>query len=196
MSKLIQRVNFIYQFLKKPKEIGAITPSSIHLTRNILSFLDFNKEKLFLIEYGPGTGPFTSEIVNRLKPTHQLIVIELNSEFAAKLKEKFKDHKNVKIYQDCVTNVKKIINKIGIKKVDYIISGIPFSSLPKNKILDILTNTKSIMSQNSIFLTFQYSKYRKQILEKYFNIIDIKFIARNIPSAYIFCMNKSQGSSK
>ena len=196
MRKLIQKANFIYQFLKNPKEIGAITPSSKHVTRNILSFLDFNKEKLFLIEYGPGTGPFTSEIVKRLKPNHQLIIIELNAEFATKLKEKYKDHKNVKIYQDCVTNVKKIINKIGIEKVDYIVSGIPFSSLPKNITLDILTNTKSIMSPNSLFLTFQYSKYRKRILEKYFNIIDIKFIARNIPSAYIFCMKRNQSSSQ
>ena len=188
MSKIIEKIEFIYQFLNKPKTVGAITPSSRHLTKKILSFVDFKKEGLVLLEYGPGTGPFTSEIVKYLKPTDQLIVIELNPKFATDLKEKFKDYKNVKIHEDCVANTQKILDKEGIKQVDYIISGIPFSSLPKDVTEDILTNTKSIMSNTTIFLTFQYSKFKKESFEKYFEIIDVKFVFRNIPSAFVFCM--------
>jgi phospholipid N-methyltransferase len=190
MSKIIEKIEFIYQFLNKPKTVGAITPSSKHLTKKILSFVDFKKEGLVLLEYGPGTGPFTSEIVKYLKPTDQLIVIELNPKFATDLKEKFKDYKNVKIHEDCVANTQKILDKEGIKKVDYIISGIPFSSLPKDVTEDILINTKSIMSNTTIFLTFQYSKFKKESFEKYFEIIDVKFVFRNIPSAFVFCMKK------
>ena len=190
MSKIIEKIEFIYQFLNKPKTVGAITPSSRHLTKKILSFVDFKKEGLTLLEYGPGTGPFTSEIIKYLKPTDQLIVIELNPKFATDLKEKFKDHKNVKIHEDCVANTKKILEKEGIKQVDYIISGIPFSSLPKDVTQDILINTKSIMSNTTLFLTFQYSKFKKESFEKYFEIIDVKFVFRNIPSAFIFCMKK------
>ena len=190
MSKIIEKIEFIYQFLNKPKTVGAITPSSRHLTKKILSFVDFKKEGLVLLEYGPGTGPFTSEIVKYLKPTDQLIVIELNPKFATDLKEKFKDYKNVKIHEDCVANTKKILDKEGIKQVDYIISGIPFSSLPKDVTEDILINTKSIMSNTTLFLTFQYSKFKKESFEKYFEIIDVKFVFRNIPSAFVFCMKK------
>ena len=190
MSKIIEKIEFIYQFLNKPKTVGSITPSSKHLTKKILSFVDFKKEGLVLLEYGPGTGPFTSEIVKYLKPTDQLIVIELNPKFATDLKEKFKDYKNVKIHEDCVANTKKILDKEGIKQVDYIISGIPFSSLPKDVTEDILINTKSIMSNTTIFLTFQYSKFKKESFEKYFEIIDVKFVFRNIPSAFVFCMKK------
>ena len=152
--------------------------------------IDFNKEGIVLLEYGPGTGPFTSEIVKYLKPIDQLIVIELNPKFAIDLKEKFKNHKNVKIYEDCVANTKKILEKEGVKEVDYIISGIPFSSLPKDVTQDILISTESIMSNTTLFLTFQYSKFKKSTFEKYFKIIDIKFVLQNIPSAYVFCMNK------
>ena len=190
MSKIIEKIEFIYQFLNKPKTVGAITPSSRHLTKKILSFVDFKKEGLVLLEYGPGTGPFTSEIVKYLKPTDQLIVIELNPKFATDLKEKFKDYKNVKIHEDCVANTQKILDKEGIKQVDYIISGIPFSSLPKDVTQDILINTKSIMSNTTLFLTFQYSKFKKESFEKYFEIIDVKFVFRNIPSAFVFCMKK------
>ena len=190
MSKIIEKIEFIYQFLNKPKTVGAITPSSRHLTKKILSFVDFKKEGLVLLEYGPGTGPFTSEIVKYLKPTDQLIVIELNPKFATDLKEKFKDYKNVKIHEDCVANTQKTLDKEGIKQVDYIISGIPFSSLPKDVTEDILINTKSIMSNTTLFLTFQYSKFKKESFEKYFEIIDVKFVFRNIPSAFVFCMKK------
>ena len=190
MSKIIEKIEFIYQFLNKPKTVGAITPSSKHLTKKILSFVDFKKEGLVLLEYGPGTGPFTSEIIKYLKPTDQLIVIELNPKFATDLKEKFKDYKNVKIHEDCVANTQKILDKEGIKQVDYIISGIPFSSLPKDVTEDILINTKSIMSNTTLFLTFQYSKFKKESFEKYFEIIDVKFVFRNIPSAFVFCMKK------
>ena len=190
MSKIIEKIEFIYQFLNKPKTVGAITPSSRHLTKKILSFVDFKKEGLVLLEYGPGTGPFTSEIIKHLKPTDQLIVIELNPKFATDLKEKFKDYKNVKIHEDCVANTQKTLDKEGIKQVDYIISGIPFSSLPKDVTEDILINTKSIMSNTTLFLTFQYSKFKKESFEKYFEIIDVKFVFRNIPSAFVFCMKK------
>lgn len=190
MSKIIEKIEFIYQFLNKPKTVGAITPSSRHLTKKILSFVDFKKEGLVLLEYGPGTGPFTSEIIKHLKPTDQLIVIELNPKFAADLKEKFKDHKNVKIHEDCVASTKKILDKEGIKQVDYIISGIPFSSLPRDVTQDILINTKSIMGNKTLFLTFQYSKFKKETFKQYFKIIDTKFVLRNIPSAFVFCMKK------
>jgi len=190
MSKIIEKIEFIYQFLNKPKIIGAIIPSSKYLTKKILSFVDFNKGGIVLLEYGPGTGPFTSEIVKYLKPMDQLIVIELNPKFATDLKEKFKNHKNVKIYEDCVANTKNILDKEGVKDVDYIISGIPFSSLPKDVTQDILISTKSIMSNTTLFLTFQYSKFKKSTFEKYFKIINIKFVLQNIPSAYVFCMNK------
>tara|TARA_Y100001968_G_C19444164_1_gene764291 strand:- start:910 stop:1491 length:582 start_codon:yes stop_codon:yes gene_type:complete len=188
--RIIEKIEFIYQFLDKPKTIGSIIPSSKFLTKKILSFLDFNKKELCLLEYGPGTGPFTSEIIKHLKPSDKLIVIELNQKFARDLKQKFKRYKNVKIYQDCVANTKKILENEGIKKIDYIISGIPFSSLPKDVTNDILINTKSIMNHQTLFLTFQYSKIKKTTFNEHFNILDIKFVLRNIPSAYVFCMNK------
>ena len=68
MSKIIEKIEFIYQFLNKPKTVGAISPSSKYLSKKIISFVDFNKEGLVLLEYGPGTGPFTSEMVKYLKP--------------------------------------------------------------------------------------------------------------------------------
>ena len=180
----------MYQFLGEPKTIGSIFPSSKFLADKILSYIDFNKKELVIIEYGPGTGPFTTEIVKQLKPTDRLIVIEINNKFAKNLQEKYKDHKNISIYEDSVANTSIILEKEKLKKVDYIISGIPFSSIPKEITDDILKCAQKVMQENTLFLTFQYSKFKAATFKKYFTILATKFVLRNIPSAYVFCMKK------
>jgi len=195
MKKIIEKIEFFYQFLNKTKVVGSVLPSSKYLANKMLSFINFKRKNLVIIEYGPGTGPFTTEIAKQLKHTDQLIVIELNSKFATDLKEKFKDYNNVHIYEDCVANTKDILQKENITKVDYIISGIPFSSIPKEVSENILITTKQLMDEETLFITFQYSKFKKNIFEKYFNILETKFVLKNAPPAYVFCMKKSNLSS-
>ena len=178
----------MYQFLGEPKTIGSIFPSSKFLADKILSYIDFSEEELVIIEYGPGTGPFTREIVKQLKPTDRLIVIEINNKFAKNLQEKYKDYKNISIYEDSVANTSIILEKEKLKKVDYIISGIPFSSIPKEITDDILKCAQNVMQENTLFLTFQYSKLKTETFKKYFTILSTKFVMRNIPSAFVFCM--------
>jgi phospholipid N-methyltransferase len=188
LKKIKEKIEFMYQFLGEPKTIGSIFPSSKFLADKILSYIDFSEEGLVIIEYGPGTGPFTTEIVKQLKPTDRLIVIEINNKFAKNLQEKYKDYKNISIYEDSVANTSIILEKEKLKKVDYIISGIPFSSIPKEITDDILKCAQNVMQENTLFLTFQYSKLKTETFKKYFTILSTKFVMRNIPSAFVFCM--------
>ena len=56
---------FLSEFIKEFKTVGAITPSSKFLMKKMLSKIDFSKN-VFLIELGPGTGVFTTEILSRM----------------------------------------------------------------------------------------------------------------------------------
>ena len=107
-----------------------------------------------------------------------------------KLSVKYADRDNVFIYQESVANVFKILNNHDISKADYIISGIPFSSIPKNITEQILENTKKIMSNESMFITFQYSMFKIKTFQKHFKILRKKFTFFNVPSAYVICMKK------
>ena len=89
-----------------------------------------------------------------------------------------------------MANTAIILEKEKVKKVDYIISGIPFSSIPKEITDDILKCAQKVMQENTLFLTFQYSKFKTATFKKYFTILSTKFVLRNIPSAYVFCMKK------
>ena len=190
MSKIKDHIEFIYQFFNKPSLVGAIMPSSKFLARNIVNFINFKRKNLVIIEYGPGTGPFTSEIVKKLKDGDKLLLIEQNKKFIENLVQKYNRYQQLTIIEGSVSNVKTILEENKIKQVDYIVSGIPFSSIPKEVTLDIMENTQSIMNNQSLFITFQYSTLKLKLFKRYFDIVSKKFILRNVPSAYIICMKK------
>lgn len=188
--KIQDNIDFIHQFIDKPKSVGALIPSSRFLAKDLLSYIDFTKKNLVIVEYGPGSGTFTKEIVKWLKQGDQLIVIEENDEFVEKLKRRVDQMNNVSIHLDCVTNSSRIFERAGIDKLDYIISGIPFSSIPKEMTEDILKSTKQIMSDQTLFITYQYSTFKMSTFKRHLTILDKKFVFRNIPPAYAICMKK------
>jgi phospholipid N-methyltransferase len=166
-----RKIKFFKEFLKNPREVGAISPSSKNLTSAMLRDIDFKKDSIF-VEYGPGNGVFTKEIINKKSSNSILIIIELNKDMFNELKNKF-ESKNIFIYNESVENIQNILKRKNIKKVDYIISGIPFSSIEKNIVENILNNTKKCMHEKSLFITFQYTKVKLKIFLKYFSEIKL-----------------------
>ena len=60
--RLNDEVRFIRSWIKKPLSMGAVTPSSKALARNMASYVDPNGDGP-VIELGPGTGPVRSGAV-------------------------------------------------------------------------------------------------------------------------------------
>ena len=83
-------------------------------------------------------------------------------------------------------NLDKYLKKFGISKVDYIVSGLPFTSLDKEISNAILEKTKNIVNQDGAkFITFQYSLVKIGLFKQYFNDIDKDRVIANIPPAYV-----------
>lgn len=177
-------LNFIRNFIKNPKYTGAIAPSGKDLTQKMLEDIDF-KTCNILVEYGAGTGVFTEKIIKEKNDDSLFLVFEVNQEFFKNLKNLYGDKKNVILINDNVENIEFYLDKFGIRKVDYIISGLPFTSLPINISEKILKTSAKILNQKGYFITFQYSLLKKNLLNKYFNNIKIKRSYFNIPPAYI-----------
>ena len=54
-------LNFFWQYLRHPRSIGAIAPSSKKLARKMVQPIDFSRASC-IMEFGPGTGVFTDEL--------------------------------------------------------------------------------------------------------------------------------------
>lgn len=178
---------FISEFIKETKMVGAIAPSSKFLMKKMLSKIDFSND-ITLIELGPGTGVFTSEILSRMTPNSRLLSFEINPVFYNQLKSKFKDSR-LSLICDSAENVKNHISK-DIQSVDGIISSLPLAVIPIRVKLKILNALVDVLGVNNYFVQYQYSMNAKKILQAKFKQLEIDFTPLNIPPAFIYyCKN-------
>ncbi|MFE4243773.1 class I SAM-dependent methyltransferase [Peribacillus butanolivorans] len=176
---------FFFQYIVNPKSVGAIFPSSRFLGNKMIKGIDFKKAK-YIVEYGPGTGVFTEKLIKKRNPKTIVLLVENNKEFYLLLNEKFKEEENLFIVYGSAENIEQYLREYSIPYADYVISGLPFASLPKQISYKILTNTTKILNKDGQFITFQYTKFKKAFIEQFFTKIDVKRELRNVPPAYVF----------
>lgn len=179
-----EKLLFFSTFLKYPKEIGSVIPSSKFLIDKLLDNIEFNRAKC-IVEFGPGTGCITAEILKRARNDCKVLCFEINEKMYDYLKNNFKD-KRLMLINDSAENIKKHVRNLNVEKVDYIVSGIPFSTLPNNKKSSIIKETKSTLKDNGKFVIYQFVSSIKKSLSDYFSIIYTEFIPLNIPPVFIY----------
>lgn len=182
MSKL----SFIKQYIMKPRTVGAVMPSSKYLARKMMRGIDFDKARC-IVEYGPGTGVFTEEILKRRQNGTLVLLFERESSFCDMLREKYSGEQNLYVINDSAELVGEYLEKHGLDSADYIVSGLPFASLPQDVSVNILTQTKKHLKQEGRFITFQYTLLKKDFIGQFFKNIDITREVRNVPPAYVLC---------
>lgn len=181
----MDRSLFLRQYIRNPRTIGAVMPSSQTLAEKMVESIDFHNAKC-IVEYGPGTGVFTQKLVENKREDMPLIVIEFNEELCEILRDKFRAEKNVHIINDSAENIERHLEYYNVKELRYVVSGLPFASLPKEMSKNILDKTRNILGEEGQFITFQYTLFKKGYIQKFFPMINIKRVIRNFPPAYVF----------
>ncbi len=181
---------FFRQFVKHPGMIGSVIPSSPALVDGMLADVDWHRTRLF-VEYGPGVGTFTRTILDRLHPDAILLAIDLNLDFAAYLDSQIDDPR-LRIVHGSAADVARFIAEAGHRQADYILSGIPFSTLPAGVGEKICVETRNALRPGGAFLVYQYSNRVKSLLAPVFGAVDEKTEWRNIPPCRMFTAVKSQ----
>ncbi|WML37468.1 rRNA adenine N-6-methyltransferase family protein [Clostridium sp. OS1-26] len=182
-------VKFLIEYVKSPRTVGAVAPSSEKLADRMVNDIDFKNAKC-IVEYGPGTGVFTDKLVKNKGKNTILILLEYNQEFCKELKKKYNKYDNILIINDSAQNIDKYLREYDIEKVDYVVSGLPFASLPKDVSSEILKKTRTVLRNGGLFITFQYTLLKKEYIASYFKDIDYERVLLNVPPAYVLkCQN-------
>ena len=180
----MNNLSFMWQYLTKPRTTGAILPSSSYLAKKMVENIDFANAQ-FVVEYGPGTGAFTDHILKIRSADTVLLLIEKNGEFCSWLNDKYSHEPNLYIINDSAENIAKHLAAHDAKHADYIVSGLPFTSLPQDVSTKILAQTKKYLKPGGRFITFQYTLVKKKNFMLHFENIEITREIRNIPTAYV-----------
>ena len=77
LKPLSERLLFASNFLRHPNMLGSIVPSSRFLVDQVLELIDWGRARV-IVEYGPGVGAFTREILRRMRSDARLVAIETN----------------------------------------------------------------------------------------------------------------------
>jgi phospholipid N-methyltransferase len=183
-SKREQMLLFARNFLKHPKMLGSLIPSSRFLINEVLKPVDWKRARV-LVEYGPGVGTISVEILRRMGPDAKLVVIEMNPDFARFLKERYRDPR-LHVVHGSAMDVEKILKQLGLGAADYIVSGIPFSTMPDTVRHGILHATRSVLQPDGAFLVYQFSPSVLPELRRTFGHVDRGFELLNILPAHLF----------
>jgi len=179
---------FFSTFLKYPKQIGSVVPSSKFLIDSLLEDIDFKNAKC-VVEYGSGTGRVTKEILKRARKDAKIVCFEINRKFYKYLSNNVKDKRAVLI-NDSAENIKRHLRSLGIEKADYVVSGLPFSNFPDNKKCAIMGETRSTLKNNGKFVFYQFFVKFNRHLNHYFSKISTSFMPLNIPPCFVYVCEK------
>ncbi len=178
------RWQFLRGFIKHPVMVGSIIPSSARLIAKMLGPVEWDKTHLF-VEYGPGVGTFTRPILDLLGPDARLIAIDTNDDFISYLREDIDDPRLIAV-TGSAADVEKIVAAHGFDHADYVLSGLPFSTLPEGVGDAIGKATANVIRDGGAFLVYQFSPKVRDFIAPFFERIERGFEWINVPPATLF----------
>lgn len=178
------------RFLRHPRTVGAIAPSSRALARRMLEGLDLSGP-VKVIELGSGTGSFTAEIVRRLGPASRFLAIDLEPAFVSQIRARWP---TVECVCASAETLEELARDRDLVPIDHIVSGLPFASLPIETTARVLTAINRTLRPGGTFTTFQYlhayllpaaGAFRHQATTALGAPPSKGFVLRNIPPAFV-----------
>ncbi|QPC99229.1 MULTISPECIES: class I SAM-dependent methyltransferase [Qipengyuania] len=175
---------FFRGFLEHPRMVGSIIPSSRFTIEKMLAPVKWEECELF-VEYGPGVGTFCQPVLDRLRRDGALIVIDTNPLYIDYLKKHFRDSRFHAVLGSA-EDVEAIVRAHGYDHADYVLSGLPFSTLPDGVGPAIAAATHRVIRPGGAFLVYQFSAKARDFMAKHFRRIDSGFEFWNVLPCQLF----------
>ncbi len=194
-APLRDSMQFLGTFVRNPRTVGAVLPSSRQLARALAADLPVSEGGLVL-EYGPGTGPVTQAIVEALPAGAHYLGIERDAGFCARLRQRFPA---LAFHHGSVEHVEEIVAAHHRGQPAAIVSGLPFASLPVQVQQAVVGGTAAVLADGGEFRTFQYVhayglpaavRFRRAMAERFSGFRRSRAILANVPPAFVLYYSK------
>jgi len=152
---------FWKQFREHYHTTGAIAPSGralgAALARYVVQREPPDESPKRVLEVGPGTGAVTAQIVASLGPADSLDMVELNDEFASRLRERFETESS---FQHVAARARVLHQRVeelsGTEPYDLVISGLPLNNFSTEDVEQILSVFEQLLRPGGTLSFFQY----------------------------------------
>lgn len=143
---------FAESWLRSPRHVGAIAPSSAALARAMASQIS-NPGDARVVELGAGTGVTTQALLDRGISPDRLTVIERDPFFCRQLRNRFPQ---VRIIEGDASRLRALLGAEGRTGIDALVSSLPLLSLGPKMQLRILREALSLLPNEGCMIQFTY----------------------------------------
>ena len=184
------------RFLRNPRTVGALAPSSRALAEAMVAHVDFSRPGR-IVELGPGTGALTAPIVERLGPHIQFLAVDIDPAFCDEIQKRWP---SVNCVCASAERLDAIVTALDMMPIDHIVSGLPFVSLPAEMTRQILESIAAVLEPGGTFTTFQYLHgyrlpsavaFRKQMSHKMGHKPHVRLVLKNLLPALVMTWQKT-----
>lgn len=177
------RWSFFREAVRNFRSTGAIASSSPALVKRLVEKLP-NDRPLNIIELGPGDGCVTRAILDKVHPGCKITAFEINPAFVKHLATISDPRLRVMpVGAECIAEY------FSAGSVDYVVSSLPLSMIPKEIKADILEQACHALGPDGEFFQYQYALQDYSLLKDVFGRVSVSFTMANLPPAFIYsCM--------
>ena len=183
---LTDNLRFLRALIARPKNIGAVAPSSRALGRAIARQLDTDSHGPVL-ELGPGTGVITAEILNHGIAPERLTVIEYDPDFAAAIAARFH---GVHVIQGDAFDLKRTLGARHLEPFAAIVSGIPLLNFPVPRRLALMEALAGQMAPGAPLIQFSYGMHAPVVPPSGHSVHCAARVWANLPPARVWVYRK------
>lgn len=174
---------FFRQWLRSPKSMGSILPSSLALARAVASGVAWQPGQT-VVELGAGTGAISQGLLERGIPSESIMMIELDESLYDYLRNRFP---GVRVVHGDATRMSEIVAEQEIEHVSTVVSGLPMVNMPFEFQRAIITESLKAMKRKGGILQYSYSPIRPIPAKKLGVKAEVvRFVMRNVPPATVW----------
>ncbi len=187
-----KRLAFLQGFLKDPQIVGSVIPSSRFMERRLVEKSGARRAHQ-IVELGPGTGGTTRALLRAMPHDAGLLAIELSPKFAELLRQE--PDPRLVVHQGSAEHIGEVLAEHGLPRPDLVISGIPFSTMPRPLGRSILRAVWSSLAPGGRFVAYQFRDRVAVLGRELFGKPSASFELLNVPPMRVYCWRKPTGDS-
>ena len=182
-----EHLNFIRGLIVRPKNVGALVPSSPALAKAIAAQVD-PKRPGPVLELGPGTGVVTEALIERGVAEDRLIAIEYDPDFTKMVRERFPRARVLK--GDAFAFARMLDGSID-QPYAAIVSGLPLLNFPAEKRRALIETALDRLQPGAPYVQFSYGTKPSIPPTERYTVKRAALVWKNLPPARVWVYRKA-----
>lgn len=157
LTQISESIIFFKEFINNIQEVSAVLPTSAYAGDALTEEVARYRQPKRVLEVGAGNGAITGRIAPHIGPDDALTVCEINGNFMQMLRKRFVNEQPLRTILPRTTFYQgSILDLEPEEKFDFIISTLPFNTLPPAFVDAVLQHYGKLLKPGGIVSYIEY----------------------------------------